>query len=95
MTPHRIDPVIRLKSGELLDIEDGEGVAVTCVDGAIWVTQAHDPRDVVLENGESFVLDRPGLALVSAPAGAAAVRLRQAARPHRTFRPLGTMRSAA
>ena len=95
MTPHRIDPVIRLQSGELLDIEDGEGVAVTCLDGAVWVTQSHDSRDVVLESGESFVLDRPGLALVSAPTGAAAVRLRQAARPHRTYEPAGVMRSAA
>ena len=46
MTPHRTDPVIQLKSGELLDIEDGEGVAVTCLDGALWVTQSHDSRDL-------------------------------------------------
>ena len=95
MTPLRTDRDIRLEPGELLDIEDGEGIAVTCVDGAVWVTQSHDPRDVVLAGGDSFVLDRPGLALVSAPAGAAAVRLRQAARPRRTPRPVGTMRSAA
>ncbi len=98
MTLHPTDRVVQLEPGELFDIEDGEGLAVTCVSGAVWVTQSYDPRDVVLTDGESFVLDRPGLALVSAPGGAAAVRLRGTSRLGRTSRPprqANALRSAA
>jgi hypothetical protein len=62
---------LHLKPRELLDIHDGEGLLVTCVDGVLWITQSNDTDDIVLESGESFVLDRPGLAIVSAPIGPA------------------------
>jgi len=62
-----------LAARELLDIHDGQGLAVTCLEGVLWVTQSNDPRDVVIKTGQSFVLDRPGLALVCAPVGPAAV----------------------
>lgn len=62
-----------LAARELLDIHDGQGLAVTCLEGVLWVTQSNDPRDVVIKTGQSFVLDRPGLALVCAPIGPAAV----------------------
>lgn len=45
---------------------DQAGQRVTCLDGQVWITQHHDERDVVLEPGQCFVLDRPGLALVFA-----------------------------
>jgi hypothetical protein len=64
---------LRLKTGELLDIHDGEGFEVVCLEGAVWITQSNDPRDIVIKAGESFVLDKPGLALVCASAGLAAV----------------------
>ncbi|KAB2911362.1 MAG: DUF2917 domain-containing protein [Hyphomicrobiaceae bacterium] len=63
--------IVRARS--VTRIEEGEGVAVTCCKGAIWITQANDARDVVLEAGESFVLDRPGLALVFAIADSAVI----------------------
>ena len=65
---HRLGSLpIRLRTREVLDINDGQGLTVTCLDGALWVTQADDPKDVVLEAGQSFVLTKPGLTLVSAP----------------------------
>jgi hypothetical protein len=64
---------LRLNTGELLDIHDGEGSEVVCLEGAVWITQSNDRRDIVIEAGESFVLDKPGLALVCASAGPAAV----------------------
>jgi hypothetical protein len=68
--PLRLDPrPVRLNRGQLLRIRDGAGVTVACLAGAAWVTQADDFRDIVLEAGESFVLDRPGLALVNAAGG--------------------------
>jgi hypothetical protein len=95
MTRHFADRSIRLNAGELLDINDGVGFKVECLEGAVWITQSNDPRDIVLNGGQSFVLDRPGLALVCAAAGPATVavevslqllprtrsRLRGAARP--------------
>lgn len=80
MTRHFAYAPIHLRARELLDIQDGEGLLVTCLGGAVWITQANDRRDIVIEAGESFVLDRPGLALVAAPAGAADVSV-QAATP--------------
>ncbi len=73
MTRHFVDCAVRLKSGELLDINDGEGFTVECLEGAIWITQSNDPRDIVVKAGQSFVLDKPGLALVCAAAGPAVV----------------------
>ena len=73
MTRHFVDSSVRLNAGELLDIDNGEGFTVECLEGAIWITQSNDPRDIVLEAGQSFVLDKPGLALVCAAAGPATV----------------------
>ena len=73
MTRHFVDSSVRLKAGELLDINDGEGLTIECLEGAVWITQSNDPRDIVLHAGESFVLDKPGLALVCATARPAVV----------------------
>jgi hypothetical protein len=73
MTRHFVDSAVRLNTGELLGINDGEGFAVECLEGAVWITQSNDPRDIVLNAGQSFVLDKPGLALVCAAAGPAMV----------------------
>ncbi len=62
---------LRLNIGELLDISDGEGFAVVCLEGSVWITQSNDTRDIALIAGQAFVLDKPGLALVCAAAGPA------------------------
>jgi hypothetical protein len=64
---------VALKTDELLRVDDGEDLEVMCLDGAVWITQADDPRDIVISAGESFVLDRPGAALICAAAGPAVV----------------------
>ena len=57
---------IYLKAREILPIEDGAGLEVKCLRGTLWITQSGDHEDRILDSGESFVLDRPGLSLVSA-----------------------------
>src|SRR5581483_9999910 len=57
---------IALAARNVHRIEQAAGLEVSCVRGAIWITQARDPRDVVLMPGQSAVLDRPGLAVVYA-----------------------------
>jgi hypothetical protein len=58
--------LVRLSAKKLLDLHDAQGFSVGSVRGTVWVTQSNDVRDIVLEPGESFELDRPGLALVTA-----------------------------
>jgi hypothetical protein len=54
-------------------IDGGKGLQITAVQGVVWVTQANDPRDIVLSRGQSFILDRNGLAVVYALKDAAIV----------------------
>ena len=55
-----------MKPKQLLKVRDGVGHTVVCHSGSVWVTQERDRRDIVLGAGESFALDRSGLALVLA-----------------------------
>jgi Protein of unknown function (DUF2917) len=57
---------IKLPARSVHRIEGGKGVQITSVFGSVWVTQARDPRDIVLERGQSFILDRKGLTVVFA-----------------------------
>jgi hypothetical protein len=83
---------LHLRAREVLDIRDGQGLAVRCVSGALWITQDGDSDDIVLKAGQCFVLDRPGLALVSAPVNAATVVVETATRAAPC---VGTKRPAA
>jgi hypothetical protein len=69
---------VQLEHHSLFDINDGQGLAVSCIDGTVWITQSNDPRDIVINAGQSFLLDKQGLALVAAPAGHATIAVRRA-----------------
>ena len=57
---------ITLRKGELHRIHDGAGQRIEALSGALWVTIDHDLRDIVVEPGEGFSIDRNGDTLVSA-----------------------------
>jgi len=78
---------VQLEHHSLLDINDGQGLAVACIEGTVWITQSNDPRDIVINAGQSFLLDKQGLALVAAPAGQATVAVRRAS-PDARFDPI-------
>jgi len=66
----RIDPAsIELHPRQPLRLRVGAGRHITNVSGTTWVTMDGDPRDVVLEPGDSFAFDRPGRAMVQALGG--------------------------
>jgi hypothetical protein len=67
---------LRLDSGQLFEIYGGHGVELECHAGAVWITQSNDPLDIVLTADESVVLAKPGLAIVSACGGPAAIAIR-------------------
>jgi len=58
-----------------LRLLDARGRHLSVVGGTVWITQQADPRDPVLEAGESFRFDRDGLALVTPLGGPAQVVL--------------------
>jgi hypothetical protein len=69
---------VRLARDGLLGIDDGRGLRLRVATGSVWLTQQGDGRDVVLHEGESFVIDRPGRTVVQA-LDAAELRLNAAA----------------
>jgi hypothetical protein len=57
---------VYLKASESLRVAEGAGLEVKCVRGHVWITQHGDLEDRVISSGQSFVLNRPGLSLVTA-----------------------------
>jgi hypothetical protein len=57
---------IRLAARSVERVAGAKGQQVTVLSGVVWLTQAKDTRDIVLSRGQSFILDRKGLAVVYA-----------------------------
>ena len=66
MKMSRVHTKHRLERYGAVALRDGRGSVVTCISGAIWLTMEGDTRDVVLEPGASFVVDRRGLTILAA-----------------------------
>jgi hypothetical protein len=52
--------------GQTRSIDDGQGLRVVVLEGAIWLTQENDPDDRRVKAGGSATLDRPGRAVLQA-----------------------------
>jgi len=59
-----IEGALPLARNEQLRIVDGRDLLIHVWRGSVWITQERDQRDVVLEAGQSFRLDRNGTAFV-------------------------------
>ena len=57
---------VTLAPRQLHGVPDACGVRISCRAGAVWITLDNDPKDYVLEAGESFVTPRHARALVYA-----------------------------
>ena len=66
---------LRLDHGQLLKVRDSAGSTVCALEGAVWITEDHQLKDIVLEQGQCYRLQNPGLAIVHALSGPAAVTL--------------------
>ena len=55
---------IGMPRGRTLRIEDGRGALVLVREGEVWLTQEGSTKDHILTAGQSFRLDRDGVALV-------------------------------
>ena len=49
-----------------LALRDARGRTVTCLNGSVWLTMEGDTRDVILEPGATFAVDRDGLTILAA-----------------------------
>jgi DUF2917 family protein len=74
-----LDDPIYLKTREILSSEDGAGLEVKCLRGTLWITQDGDRQDRIIDSGDSYLLDRPGLSLVNALLGPALVIVQRGA----------------
>jgi hypothetical protein len=66
---------VRLAPNQTLRVVDGAGSTVCAVEGAVWITEENDPRDIVLEAGHCYRLKRAGVAILNSIAGEASVSL--------------------
>lgn len=57
---------INLARGYLVRIEDARDMRLRVEKGAVWITQERDTRDVMLESGQTFRIERDGMTLMSA-----------------------------
>lgn len=58
--------VLELPHGELLELADARGTTLRVRRGTVWLTQARDRRDIVLEAGEGWTVERQGLTVAEA-----------------------------
>jgi hypothetical protein len=65
-------------AGRLQELPMGEGrMVVHCRSGEVWITHDGDPRDVVLRQDESYVVDRPARMTAFALRGDCGLELQQ------------------
>jgi hypothetical protein len=55
-----------LEPHQTLGLHDAVGAQIQVRRGKVWITQHQDDRDLMVDAGAAFTLDRPGLALVHA-----------------------------
>ena len=61
---------VKIARGQTLKLRDSVGSTICAREGTVWITEENSVKDVVLENGACYRLDRPGLTLVQAFADA-------------------------
>ena len=66
-----LDMPVHLRERESLRLENGIGLEVRSLLGNLWITEEGEREDRILSRGQSFVLDRAGLSLVTALGGPA------------------------
>jgi hypothetical protein len=78
---HRTE--MQLAGQEILALHDIGGTRLHCVEGSVWITLDRDLRDIFLDPGESFTVDRGGVTLVYAlaPARVSVENTRDASAP--------------
>ena len=70
MNTHELDrAAITLHTADVVRLGAARGRRIESVLGRVWVTLDGDPRDIVLDPGQGFNVDRDGDVLISALRG--------------------------
>lgn len=64
---------VQLGPNQTLRVVDGEGTTVCAVEGAVWITEENQLKDIVLQPGGCYRLRNRGIAIVNSLGGGAAV----------------------
>lgn len=70
-----------LQQAGIVRLTDARGSTIRVLKGAVWITQHNDGRDIVLEAGSAFTLDRDGLAIVYGIVSPAEIAIEDPATP--------------
>ncbi len=73
MTILPIGSDVRLAGNTVHQFAIGISQSIECIEGAIWITQPNEPRDIVLAAGERMLFRAPGKSLLVGPINGAAV----------------------
>jgi len=79
--------VVELEQGDVLPLDNANGVQVVSLEGSLWLTEEHGKGDVILKQGESYAVAAQGRTLVQA-LSAARVAVQSAGAPQLGFTPL-------
>jgi len=71
-----------LRKGEILRLHNGRGQRIESVHGGLWITMDNDLRDIFIEPGSGFTVDRSGHTLISALDDSTFVVLEPSEPPH-------------
>jgi hypothetical protein len=66
---------VKLGPNQTLKVVDAAGSTVCALEGAVWITEENDAKDVVLQPGGCYRLRQRGVAIVNSLGGHAAVSL--------------------
>ena len=70
MTLEFATAALRLARGQTLKLRDSAGSTICANEGVVWITEENSRKDVVLEAGGCYRVDRSGLTIVQAFADA-------------------------
>jgi hypothetical protein len=64
------NPWVSLAAGEVLSLDNVEGILIHARDGTVWITEENDLEDHIVGPGCALVIDKPGRTVVQAIAPA-------------------------
>ncbi len=88
MTCSGYTDALDLAPGESLDLVDAAGTTLRVTRGRLWLTMEHDLRDIVIEPGDVFTIDRPGHTIAQAQDVTTVCAIRRGWIARRSSRPM-------
>ena len=64
------NPWVSLAAGEVLSLDDAEGLRIHARIGTLWITEEDDVEDHIIGPGDALVIEKPGRTVVQALAPA-------------------------